>query len=294
MFEEVDTFFLSANADGVARQISSLTFPSKVNRVYLGEKGSYYVKNNNNQQGIASIASCKMYNGIGIDTPSLQLLKGQNDKYTKTIEQDVAAIKGLVVTLASSDVEYTKIETKPFGKFKWELFYNEELEWQLLRFMTPSCLESLKNVFLADELRTDVDRRLANYFFYRTKGSKKQEGIITIDLEQMVIYRYCGTKKDDFVNFLYYPYQSATPQQVSDELCYMQRIRNIRTLIEDGVLSSSNIETLKNVIEYNFPQEFRALCKERKIWGSEKNKLVTPIERLWEYNHKTIGKDLGL
>ena len=145
-----------------------------------------------------------------------------------------------------------------------------------------------------DELRTDFDRTTNNYFFYKSKEGDKYEGVVAIDLEQMVIYRYCGASKDDFEGFLCYPYGSATPQQVTDELCYLARVRNIRELIDDGALSTNNIETIKNLINYDFPKEIKNVSKASGIKRLEKKCLVTQCQRLWEYNQNTIGRDLEL
>ena len=287
-------YFADLEAVGVTKLAQNLSFPGKVQRVYFDEKGTYFVKRAMNKQCVPAIASSRMYNAAGIATPPLFMLKSKEKKYTKTIEQEVTSINNLIYELAGSNIEFAKIETRAFGKHKWALFYDEDLVITMLKFMEYDCLEGLKDLFLADELRTDVDRHLKNYFFYRSPESKKYQGVVAIDLEQMAIYKYCGTSKSDFESFLYYPYQSATPQIVSDELSYLDRVRNIRELIDDGVLSLRNIQTLKNIISYDFPNEVKKVAKERGLHGLEKRCLVTPIERLWDYNRKTIGKDLGL
>ena len=160
--------------------------------------------------------------------------------------------------------------------------------------MTPNCLESLKNIYLIDELRTDLDRTLNNYFLYKTPQSNLYEGVIVIDLDQMNIYNYAPTTKDAFYNFLYSPYVSLTPTQKEDCCTYMNRVHMIRELLDDGVLSQNNIDTMIKALKYDLPKDIQFLCRKQKLSPSLINKTYSPIARLWEYNQKEIGKDLGL
>jgi hypothetical protein len=110
----------------------------------------------------------------------------------------------------------------------------------------------------------------------------------------MQIYNYCGSKKEDFANFLVCPYQTATPHQSYDNACYKQRLIDMRQLMQDDVLSASNINAITSALEYDFPKEIKSVCKYSKLKLGEKNDIVKPVERLWEYNRETIGKDLGM
>ena len=68
----------------------------------------------------------------------------------------------------------------------------------------------------------------------------------------------------------------------------------MRQLVQDDVLSTSNIDTLKDALEFDYPQEMSNVCKETKVSHADKKELVKPVEKLWEYNRETLGKDLGL
>ena len=160
--------------------------------------------------------------------------------------------------------------------------------------MTEDCLEQLKNMFLADELRTDIDRHSKNYFFYKNKDSEKYEGVIVIDLDQMVIFNYSGLGKTYFEEFLLSPYESEIPHLKLDNVCYKQRVRDMREIVQDGVLSNDNIEMLRKLLSYDFGAEMDRTCKEQGLRFKRKNMIVEPVKRLWEYNNETIGKDLGL
>lgn len=265
-----------------------------VSKYKLDGDKTYFVKQSDELKSVASISSANLCDQAGILTPPIYMLRGKNKKSIKTLQQNVEELDGIEAILARDDVEYSQIQKKVFGKFKWQMFYDEELMSDLLRFMTLGCLTQFQNMFLIDELRTDVDRHTKNYFFYKTKDSKKYQGVIAIDLELMAIYDYCGAKKDDFINFLAHSYQSALPHQLYDKTNYIQRVCDMRQLLQDGVLSEANIKAMAAALEYDFPADMKDICKKNKFRKKDINEIVVPIERLWEYNQKTIGQDLGL
>lgn len=281
--------------DGTAKEN---TIYSNVKKVSIDDSAKrYFVKRGETPRTMASIASANMYNQIGITTPPIALLKHEmfsDAGTTKTIQADVKGLPNIEATLALEDFEYSRIAFSFVEKYKWQIFYDSNLQIRFLKFMTKDCLESLQNVFLIDELRTDSDRHTKNYFLYKRKGGKLYEGVIVIDLEEMKLYNFCGNSKDSFNDFLAMSYESVTPQQRGDYAPYLQRLKDIRELIDDGVLSAKNIETLKKALEFDLPKQTKLICKKRKLPIKLKNATVAPIERLWELNQTTIGKDLGL
>ncbi len=266
-----------------------------VERVSICEPSArFVVKHSNAPYGILSVASSKLYKQAGINTPRVHLLRSDDKMLVNTIQEDVLDINGLETCLPKDDLDYVQIEKKFYSKFKWQVFYDRNLENVFLQFMTRECLQELKNIFLADELRTDADRHVKNYFFVKRKDSEKYEAVIVIDLDQMMIYKYCGAKKEDFDNFLHYYYGSATPQIVEDNTCYKTRVNDICEMLQDGVLNSGNVETIRSLLQSDIGKELKAVCKKQKLPRREVNRVVTPAQRLWEYNRQTIGKELGL
>ena len=258
-----------------------------------GLNGKYILKKSSRNQGIAGFASANMYNSIDIQTPKLYLPKQNGLFSTQTFQKDISEVDGLEIVLAENNLEYQQVERCVFGRYKWQLFYDSDLKQRLLSFMTKDCLEQLQNMYLVDELRSERDRWSQNFFLYRQKGSEKYEGVIVIDLEEMAIFNYCtGTKKADFDNFLYTSYYSPTPQQSDDYMCFAERMREIITLLDDGVLSKGNIEAIMKALKYNFPKEFEQACEICNIHGKAKHYIADPIKRLWEYLNNTIGREL--
>ena len=90
------------------------------------------------------------------------------------------------------------------------------------------------------------------------------------------------------------PYASLTPTQKEDCSTYMNRIHMLRELLDDGVLSQNNIETMIKALKHDLPKDIQFLCKKQQLPIGLKNKTYSPIARLWEYNQKELGKDLGL
>lgn len=304
MEKNLEIIFRDLDEEGLMKVLWSKKLPKVrlvkniklgVDKVSIGEDDrTFIVKHSLTRKGLASVATSRMYKDAGIYTPQVYLLGTEDKSLVNTIQEDITNINGFETILPNDDLEYMKIDQKVYGKFKWQLFYDRGLENHFLQFMTPECLEQLKNIFLADEVRTDVDRHYMNYFFYKRKGSSRYEGVIVFDLEMMKIYKYCGEKKQDFENFLLYHYGSATPQMRDDNACYKQRVVDICELIQDGVLSDGNIETLKKILQTDFPKDLMQACKKQRLSRRVRNKVVNPVAYLWEYNNKTIGKELGL
>ncbi len=263
--------------------------------LYQTKEGpSVFLKETDIITGVSSIASSRLYGHVGIATPPVSFVE-KKDKYTmQTIQQNVEGIGGLETILADDDIEFRKIQTQAFGKYKWQLFYDARLIANLLRFMDAECLTQFQNMYLVDEMRTDGDKHLKNYFLYKSKESERYQGLIAVDLDLMQIYYYGGSKKTDFANFLYYPYQTVTPQQLSDNVAYRQRVEDMRQLIKDDVLSESNVNAITSALEFDYPKEMSNVCKEAKVSFVERKEIIKPVERLWEYNRETLGKDLGL
>ena len=271
MDSDLEIIFRDMEAEGIIKSFRKKSQPKdiklirsvkpNVEKIYIGDMSSkFIVKHSNVPHGLLSVASSKLYKKAGIITPQVHLLTTSDKNIANTIQEDVTDINGFDTFIAGEDVEYSKVDKKLFGKFKWQLFYDKGLENLFLQFMTPECFEQLQNMFLADELRTDIDRHNKNYFLYKRKGSDKYEGIIVVDLDQMIICNYCGTDRRDFESFLIFPYESATPQMQIDNVSYGQRVKDIRELIQDGALSDGNIEMLKILLGYDFPKEIRKVC----------------------------------
>ena len=279
MINSIKQYFSSLKPVQIAKEIAKLKVTPSKNLDYVQKtkinNQPIIIKKSSLEYGVGSIASSRMYKKLGINTPELYLLKNQSNNITTTFQADVSSIDGFITTLAADSVQYSKLDERPFGKCKWHCFYDPDLINTLLQFMTPSCLEQLQNIFLIDEIRTDNDRHQHNFFFYRTPDSNKYQGIIVVDLDNMVVYNYCKGKREDFQNFLFLPYGSFTPQKTTDYISYFHRVNNLRQVIQEDLLSSNNIKTLRNSLNFDFPAEIKRVCLERGINAKEYNKITS-------------------
>lgn len=305
MNKDLEIIFRDMEAEGLIERFRGIRPVKKfehikfitpdVEKIFIDKpEARFILKKSSSSNGLLSVASSKMYKSADIQTPQVHLVRSKEKNVIRTIQEDISDINGFETVLAGDDVEYTKIGWNVFGKFKWQIFYDYAFQSNLLKIMTNDCLEQLQNMFLGDEIRTDIDRHSKNYFLYKRKGSEKYEGVIVIDLDQMIIFNYCRGEKGDFQDFLMYPYETEIPQFKLDNICYKQRVKDIQEMIQEGLLSENNIETLKKLLMYDFPGEVKKVCKEQGVRRKMKKGVVDPVERLWEYNNKTIGKELGL
>lgn len=257
------------------------------------EGKNYILKKSELRRGLAGIAASRMYNQIGILTPSIELVYCGDKGVIRSVQEDVTSWQGIDVILAEKDLEYLKIDKSVFGNDKWQIFYDFDLMQAFLQFMTPECLEQLKNMYLVDELRTERDRWLENFYLCKSPESSKYEGVIAIDLDEMAIYHLCRGEKDDFDKFLNISYRTTTPQQTNDYSCYKNRIWEILSLAYDGVLSESNISVINKALKFDLPKELEKLCEIQKVSLCTRQRILEPIKRLWDYNNKTLDREFG-
>lgn len=275
----------------------------------------YFVKSNNFEYSIIDIASSAMYNNIGITNPPIyifshQPVESQNSPLGHTVTQDVNSVKNKLFVVADKllsqeDIKSLRIDCSN----KWAPLYNSNFQKIFLKYMTKECFDQLIGLFLVDELRSEQDRHENNYFFYKTTGAEKFEGVMPIDHEYASILLHNVQNKNDFFSFLYSNYHTPTILGNIDNGCYKKRINDIKELLQDQVLSQTQIELLKRALNYNFPKEVKNASKQLynnngiiKLRDFSKNRYIRStsqqacdsIARLWEYNQKELGSDLEL
>ena len=249
-----------------------------------------------------SIATSKMYNELGLINPQVfpihrMLQTKQGAIYRPaTITQDVKSIKSIRSTLGA-DADF--LEEAPFTKDdikdKWSVLHNKDLRDYYLQYMTEECFEEFVNYFLLGELRTDDDGHAYNYFFYKISPyTRKFEGVIPIDMDEGSEIMDIVENKGDFNQFLHCCYYSTyTPIWFKQdaEFNHKERLTKIKELIHSGNLTQSQIDFLKKAISYDFPQEYLNSCKKYN-WGENVSEKVEGLKYLWDYNRKTLDREL--
>ena len=264
-----------------------------VQRILIDGK-KYILKMSNERRGLAGVAASRMYNEVGIQTPKVELVNCQNALSIRSVQDDISKIDGLDVILGNEQLDYLQLEKRLIGNDKWRVFYDNDLKWAFLEFMTFDCLEQLKNMYLVDELRTERDRWLGNFYLYKRPECKKYEGVIAIDLDETAIMHSCGVSKKDFEHFLDIEYNSTTLQQTLDFKTYRERVRGVLELACDGVLSDANILAVKNALDFDFPKELEKLCDIKQVSPKERLRILEPVKRLWNYNNRVLGREFEL
>lgn len=253
-------------------------------------KKPYYIKDNFGKMSMVDIASSKMYNDIGIPTPPVYMLDILSKPNIQTGTQDVNSVKGIEFTIAHSSIVENEVFScnKEINNNKWDTLYDNYLKEELLQFMTDECFEQLITLHLIDELRTECDRHLGNYFFYKKPDSKKYEGVLPIDNEfARVVFDDIRTKKD-FEYFLKSKYSSATIFCGRDKKSLQERMYNIKQVLHDGKLTQNQINIMKHALDYDLPANIKNL-KTYSYLKPEKHLAYDGISRLWEYHHGQDG-----
>ena len=269
--------------------------------VYSVDKIPAYAKNGS-IYSILSMASSKMYNDLDVPTPIVCPISAFPNPsiYFKTLSQDVNGLKryGIDVEHAINNSYLTSLNPNAHGK--WSALYNKEERDLLLKIMTPECFEELTTIFLLDELRTDRDRHKGNYFLVKKKGEKRYTNVVPIDLDNSMLlslsdnpYFYEESKKATFENFLKTPYMTRAYFPFADNvITFDERLNNIKKLIHDRKLTSSQIATLKAAMGYNLPEEILKLNRYDDYINSNVIPTYDSTSYLWEHINNSLGKEL--
>lgn len=255
----------------------------------------YFAKGISDVRSIAEIASSRMYNEIGIPTPPVNVVELPKQGVFQRpqnviINPNVRNIKGLQFTSATDFFRREDVTRFVFdsvnSKFKWAPLYDNSFRRFFEQYMTRECYDQLIALMLADELRSERDRHTGNYFFYKKKDSNIFEGVIPIDNEMMAI-----ADSERFEDFLYVPYTSPTITGISDKKDYASRVRDIKDLIQDGVLSESQIALIRRELDFDLDKVAKEVGK-KSVFRSDRKKAYDLISELTEYNRNEIGKEL--
>jgi hypothetical protein len=173
-----------------------------------------------------------------------------------------------------------------------EILYNKSLREQMLEFMSENCLNELSNLIIADELRTESDRHMRNLFLYKTTPNGKFDGVIAIDNEMGAIFCYNDLP---FKLFVQNKYSSASIIGNTYYSSYPERIKTLYKLISNNQLSAEQIQLIKEELSFDFPKEIRNVCSDYNVKHRQySNSLYDNTSYLWDFNRKTIGKELGM
>lgn len=225
-------------------------------------------------------------------------------KWLENLELEVAPAY-LVTPLDKLTLSLLKIEDFRINEWyeeygSWAPLFLQSQREKFLEFMTEECFDAFVAHFLLAELRTDSDRHQGNFYLVRSLDSDKYEAIISIDLDRAEIIQPTGTIDNtsfkNFINNIAYSsrdmYGYFTP-----EFTYSQRIHHLQKLIQSGNLTEAQIMHLRNGINYDLPQTILAIKNKyntHKTITHSADETYSKTSRLWEYNHKEIGRELNL
>lgn len=256
----------------------------------------YYAKSNIDETHIQGVCASRMYNDLGIINPPITLMRIKDKEHPKgnlyTLSQNVNSIPVYKATLASQVLQKAFPKSMRFYS-KWDILSNNALRSRFLKYMTPECLNQLIDIFLLDELRTDVDRHTDNYFLIKLPNEDKFSNVIPIDMDNVEILYNAPKNKGEFHQFLHRFYQTCTPTERVDHETYIERIETLRDMLSYDRLSEQQIKLLRAGVNYDFPVEIKKFCQRHNL-DAYLNSVYNPYAMLWEYLQNSLGKDLEL
>ena len=309
-FKDLEKSRLDKDHNAILSSSNEIVYPSK----FIQVAGATFddtpciIKGWKGVQSIHSLSAPQLYNGIGILTPPVTLVRTPDtrvdDPITRlhTAQQDITSVKDLVATIGSEIYDKHAIDFPPTIMDKWEILYDRSIQEVFLQFMTPECLEEFIGLYLVDELLTEKDRHSGNYFFVKSPNAEKYEAIVAIDNSYVSILNIKNVTnivdnplggKWGFKEFLKSFYSSATPLDTTDFYSYNSRMRELRDLLFYDKLTAKQIALLRSTIKSDYP---KAILKTCKYYHLPEFSMHTsqPFQYLWEYNRNTLGRDLGM
>ena len=284
----------------VITKIDNSGYVRKYGRPNLSIDGTpYHAKSMNELHPIMEFATGEMYNKIGIPTVPTYSLATPEDASSefKLVSQNLHSIKDFIFTIAGEIIKTRDISHyRVINDYKWAIFYDQELKDIFLRYMTPECLEMLGVLYLIDEVRTEVDRHEDNYFFVKGHTDHKYKGIVALDneLSAVLLHDKIPDTQNRFQDFITLPYYSYTPLCCSTPaVTFENRVKDIRKLIQDQVLTPKQIKMLKAALGYDFPAEIKN-AGNHPFLQDKAIPAYDAVSRLWDYNNTEIGRDLDL
>ena len=295
-FVKLDQLKTRKNKKGIILIDHILTKQDQNNKykINIGDTSCYF-KQDMQARLLAGMAGSRMYSALGIPTPITSLAKPIAKDRLFALSQDVYSLKnlGFDVIHAHKSPLYSILSKNNrldnFADNKWADFCNPVLNDFFLQYMTPTCLDELKNIYLLDELRTDPDRHWLNFFFYKEKDSDKYEGIVPIDLEHGYMFSY-GLNYDKLIDLNYSTYTIRGDRDFAKT--YTDRLKNLKFSIQKGCFENSQIEILKQGIQFDFPTLIDFL--HNKYFSRSLDEQCDNAKRLWELNYRELSKDLNL
>ncbi len=287
-----------------AKKFNGVLNACKISNAIFYSKSTYY-KNTILQ----TMASAKLFHDANIYTPPIFASIDEVENYVYQLTQKVQSIPKFKHAKEAANTEFaTKLyNSNDFLKLyknynlltiknweqitNWLPLYSPEMKAMYLEFMTEKCFDEYINMFLLDTLRTENDRHLKNYFFYKGAFSKKYEGIIPIDLDRVAILCDCEEYPYTNFDFKHCLYDTKTPIGTLETVTHQDRLNVICRLLQDRVLSESNINTIRTALGFDMGKTIKEIGKKYGLTEQEIIQVYNPIARLWEYNQNTLSRE---
>ena len=244
---------------------------------------------------ILEITSGDYFNAIGV--PSVEAYPliirqtnpafgGNKNLYKSIATHNLNAIKNLDVALATDVIGLAN------GGIMvndcWRVLKKNKYKQMLLHIMTEECFNDWINLFLADKLGTYKDRSSYNYFFYKSKGAEKWEGVIAIDNARTQLGEVAYTTMNNWRKkycLIKEPFRVCTPLREVNFSSHEDSIYEINELIDEGVFTESQIDLIRKAVDYPYAENLRDVCEEYGLFGQD---LYEWASRLWEYNRDKL------
>jgi len=279
-----------------------LNNPKKViwtgNNSFKGDDGCFFVKDIKDATAVEEVISAKLFHTLQIPTPPIYIKDNSSNTFDSTSQiitpsaYDIDDFKFKLARDAFRARNLSQLKAKEYHK--WQVFYDKELQNELLKFMTPECLEELETLFLVDELRTECDRHHGNYLFYKEPQADKFQGIVPIDNQLTAISVMHPRNRLEFLTFKVNTFSTHTIlSNYSSDRTHKTALIDIIKLLHNNALSDSQIGAIKATLKFDMAKAVKDACKLKPL-KTFQSKAYNAHAYLWEYNRKLLGNEFNL
>ena len=220
-----------------------------------------------------------------------------------TVSQDLCSLDELLCAIGTDinpilDIDFRKLINRQLSKQKrdtWKILLNPRVKRKMLEVMTLDCYNDFVNMYIADTMLGSLDRHSGNYFFVKNKGSKLWESVIALDNEYTLAYKsmdYYGseirTSKDLANHVITSTTLSQNPQNVCSNVSYLERVKILRKLVEQGKFDKPQEELITRIIDYDLPTTMRKFYSKYNIRHDEAIKLYDISSYIWEAGRENL------
>ena len=267
----------------------------------------YYLKRFN-IFSLNSLIFSRVYNEVGILTPPVYVtLPDKKDEKDFSYLNNLWTMQQSVDSLPLPQIHRgsylaSHIKQHIFREVKcgrWSILSDPKTKEIYLKYLTPEGVDELLNMFIADELKTEIDRHYNNYYVCSLGQEERYGKVIPIDMDGSRITFFVN---NDFEQALKTKYTAVTPAYtLDDHYSIEERVKILKNLIASGNMPQRQCNVIKTMLNHDLSRTIKDVINipaVKRLDSPEKERNYTSFYdrycQLWDYHRTQFGSELSL